>query len=428
MCADVTTGLQATERPLRILLVAYFYPPLNSVGARRPAALARCLTERGHEVTVLTSVASGSPEAVERWPVIRSRDFLATRLNWRRGRSTAEVATGRADELLDTRAKRWGSIVPPDVQALSWVPFATADALRIAHRHRPDVVVTTSPVDSVHAIGVALQGRGIPWIADLRDGWRFEAPRPEWPLAVQRRLDDTLERRALRRADEVVTVTQPVADDLSGRYGIKAQVITNGFDPLDAPQADAIAAAPLRSDRLSFVHTGGLGAERTIAPLLEAIVRLGAQDRIEVVLAGPLTADERDLYGRPEYAEIVRHLGFLDRPEALALQRAADWLLCVTRSREAPGKLFEYLAAGRPVLVLGDGSAAADIVLGEQAGIVVPIGDAVAASAALCRIIAGQIPDPPTSAAESHLWPSLAERYESVIEETIGRHAGRTDG
>jgi len=405
--------------PLKLLIVAYFYPPQNITGARRPAALAKYLGRRGHETTVLTSKQTGSGPDPAGGRITRTRDLLATRLNWRG--DSLKVVTGASDATWTPGANFWGAIVVPDVQLLSWLPFAVAAARRLQRHHRFDAVITTSPIESAHLVGLALQRQGVPWIADLRDGWRFEAPREEWPLAAQRRLDDVLERLVVRRADAVVTVTEPLSADLRQRHGIAVETITNGFDPEDAPSA---AVAPERPGReLALVYTGGLGKERTLRPVLEALARMaegepGLADRVELVLAGPQTAQERELYATPAFAPFVRSVGFLDRSATAALQRSADALLLVTsgtRTGEATGKLFEYLAAGRPILVLGAGSAAGTIVTDAGAGLAIPTHDAAAAEAALRSILGGDVPVPPAGARDPFAYPAIAERYERLI-------------
>jgi glycosyltransferase involved in cell wall biosynthesis len=413
--------------PRRVLLVAYYYPPQNIIGARRPAALAKWLRRRGHEVTVLTSVQAGHGPDDAPSRLVRTRDLLATRLNWR-GQSL-DVVTGNSDAAWGPGANFWGAIFVPDVQLLSWAPFAVEAGLRLQRREPFDVVVTTSPIESAHAVGLALRRRGVPWVADLRDGWRFEAPRDAWPLRAQRALDGGFERVVVRRADRVVTVSEPLSQDLRARHGIEVQTITNGFDPEEEPGAPPEGA--IDPGKLTLVHTGGLGHERTLAPLLEALARLAHEDpalaeRVELVLAGAQTSDERELYAQPAYAPFVRPLGFVAREQAMALQRAADVLVLATsgvRTGEATGKLFEYLAAGRPILVLGAGSAAGDIVEREGAGIAIPVRDADAAEAALRRALAGELPQPPPSAREAYAYPALAERYEQVLEAAIAQRS-----
>ena len=150
----------------------------------------------------------------------------------------------------------------------------------------------------------------------------------------------------------------------------------------------------LDADRRSLVHTGRMASsQRCPAPLLEAVRLLrsrgsAAARRLELVFAGPLTAEERALLEAPDLAGMVRHVGNLDRDDALRLQREADGLLLLTagtRRGEATGKLFEYLGAERPILVLGDQSEAARIVTGAGAGLAAPAADPEAIASALER-------------------------------------------
>jgi glycosyltransferase involved in cell wall biosynthesis len=112
----------------------------------------------------------------------------------------------------------------------------------------------------------------------------------------------------------------------------------------------------------------------------------------------------------------------------MRLQAAADVLVLVTsgaRTGEATGKLFEYLAAGRPILALAQGSAAGDLVRAAEAGLVIPTRDTDAAEAALRRILTDGLPVPTASLRAAFAYPALAERYEQVIERAISAGARR---
>ena len=194
-----------------------------------------------------------------------------------------------------------------------------------------------------------------------------------------------LERAVLARADRVVAVTAPIADDLRERLGREVRVITNGFDPEEAERDAVPLDGMLTPGRHSLVHTGRAGVSgRSPRSLLDGLAELRARspetaERLEVVFAGPTTAEERELLADERLGGLARSVGALERPHALALQRAADSLLVVAAGASmrsvATNKLFEYLAARRPVLVLGDESEAARIVTQAEAGIVAPSDD-----------------------------------------------------
>jgi glycosyltransferase involved in cell wall biosynthesis len=163
----------------------------------------------------------------------------------------------------------------------------------------------------------------------------------------------------------------------------------------------------------------------TPAPLLDA-VRLfrssapALASRLEIVFAGPLSADEAELLAREDLAEAVRAVGALERPRALELQRAADALLVITegstRRSVATGKLFEYLAAERPILVLGKETEAARIVADAGAGFAAAADDPEEIAAALRRLLEIESSGADRKAVERYAYPKLAEEYSALIE------------
>ncbi len=408
-----------------ILLVAQLSPPSPVVAARRTAGLAKYLARLGHDVTVLTSAASGEGPIEGAGATVRTRDLAATRLNWRRSRAEAAgaVAPTGAARGLDT----W---IVPDVALGTWLPFAFPHALRLARRERFDCVITSGPPASSHFIGLALQRLGLRWIADFRDGWTFDPPRPPFPLALQRRLDAALERRVARRADAVIGVTEPIARDLHDRLGADAHLITNGFDP-EERRDPRLADGVLAGDRHSLVHTGRAGISgRSPGPLIDALRLLHASEpelaaRVEVVFAGALSAEEAMLFADPELDGMVRALGAVDRGRALSLQQAADSLLVIAAGASersvATGKLYEYLTAERPILVLGDRSEAARIVAATGTGIAVRAGDATAIADALRHLLAGLDVTRRPEAIAAYSWEALAEQASALVEEVCGR-------
>jgi len=408
-----------------LLIVTHFYPPSEMVAARRPAGLAKYLERLGYRVTVLTSGAWGPPSADVPGRPVWTGDLMQSRLNWRRANLRAWTQGAAEYEAGTSRLAR---VIVPDVALATWLPYVLPRALRLAHSERFDCVITTSGPESVHLVGMALRRWGAAWVADLRDGWGFETQHL-WPTGVQARLDAALERAVTRRADAMTAVTEPIAADLRARLGAEARTITNGFDPEDVPPRTG-SSAHLTPGRLSIVHTGRMASsQRSPRPVLDALRRLRSRSaevaaRLELVFAGPLTLEERQLLGAADLEGAVRHVGSLDRPGSLSLQREANALLLITsgeRRGEATGKLFEYLGAERPVLVLGEDSEAARIVRDARAGLVAPAGDAEAIASALERLVTGAPGVPPAPAAYSY--PAIAATFAEVIEQARRRRA-----
>ena len=145
----------------------------------------------------------------------------------------------------------------------------------------------------------------------------------------------------------------------------------------------------------------------------------------EIVFAGAVAESERDLLSDPRYSDVVRTVGVLERPRALALQHAADALVVIAAGSAghpspsvATGKLFEYLGARRPVLVLGQQTEAARIVARVGVGVSVAATDASAVADALARLVDGET-DPTSADVDAYSWPVIAERFGRVVEDAV---------
>jgi glycosyltransferase involved in cell wall biosynthesis len=401
-----------------LLVVAQYAPPSPLIAARRIGGLTKYLAREGLEVTVLTSAMSGEGPVEGAASVVRTGDLLTSRLNWRRG--SLDALRGGVPATYSRRS-RLEDVAVPDLGAATWLPYALPTALRLSRRRRFDAVLTSSPPQSAHLVGRALRRRGIPWIAELRDGWTFEPPRPPFPNP-QRALDARLERSTLSRADLVIGVTQPIVDDVRERLGVRAELVTNAFDPEEHVEDGGVGEL-VSTDRTTLVHTGRMAVSgSTPKPLLDALALLrDLRERIEVVLAGPLSEDERGLVADAEANGLVRWVGALDRPRTLALQRAADALLVVTegstRKSVATGKLFEYLAARRPVLVLGEETEAARIVRETGAGTATSATDPEAIAAAIRELVERPPAPPEPETIEPYGFPAVAARVAALVEE-----------
>ncbi len=413
----------------RLLLVAYFYPPCRDTGVLRPAAMAKWLRRLGHEVTVLTTSAYGGladdatddvvrTADVQRWRArLAGRDSIGAMFDW-------PTYSGRPHPL--------SRVLVPEALVAAWLPFARSRALRLARQRPFDCVITTSPPESAHAVGLALRRRGVPWVADVRDGWTFESLRPEYPTAAQRRLDERLERRWLGGADAVVCVSEPAAADLRRREIATPRLVPNGWDPESAPEAVS-STGLLDPYRRSIVYTGRFGSygrdPRALVAALAGLARSdrGAAAKLELVIAGPLTADEAALFATDVSPARIVRAGSLERDRALALQREADALLLVaqpTRSQLLNIKLFEYLASGAPILALAAGTEAGRVA-GELGAEVVAADDPAAITAALARVAAGELAAPAPDAIAPYTYPAPAEGMAAAVEAAISRGRGR---
>jgi glycosyltransferase involved in cell wall biosynthesis len=417
-----------------VLLVTHFYPPAREVASHRPEAMARHLRRLGHEVTILTSAAYGTLDDDERNGVVRSYDLQLAQARLRRRRTAA--ATYDSSEFAPA-PHLISRLVVPDAHRAAWTTFARRRARRLARKRHFDCVITSSPPESTHLIGLTVQRRGAAWVADLRDGWTFETMKDEIFLSgAQHRINERMERRLLTRADAVTTVSPPIASDLEQRLGIPARLVPNGWDP-EAPVDDAAARELLSADRASIVFTGQLGgARRDPAPVIEALAELGRQDpevagRLELGFAGSFSPAELELFSTDVSPARIRVLGSLPREVVLGLQRVADATLLVTgpRRQEASMKLSEYIGAGVPIVAVAHPeTAAAQIVREGEVGIAVDPSDRTGIVAALRRVAAGDLPRASDQTREEWSWPGIAARMAAAVEAAIEARRARRSG
>jgi glycosyltransferase involved in cell wall biosynthesis len=315
------------------------------------------------------------------------------------------------------------TLLVPD-EAVWWAVRAAVRARRLVRTHGIDCIYTTSGPHSTHLAGWWVHHwTGIPWVADFRDPWtdNFQFHH----TGLRRRLEEAMERRVFREASCIITVTDGFADLFRRKYpGYqgKVQVIRNGVDPTDFPVSPpALAASPRGARPLSFpvvmFYAGILYPGRSPNALFQAVRTLMdegllAPDALRLQFAGVF-----DYPGRCENAcrvrelgleSVVEILGYRPRHEVLRRMVDADILLLIGEETEAardyvPGKLYEYLWAGRPILALLPEGEAATLIRQARAGVVASPTDPEAIARALVALL--------NSAREWTPAPSHLEQY-----------------
>jgi glycosyltransferase involved in cell wall biosynthesis len=368
-----------------VLLVTYSYPPVERSGARRPAAIAKYLPRFGWRPLVLTPKVKGGSRNSEFIKETNERDVLAdwkTRLHLdgRRGLHeqlglplSAQPGTDKAHTLLITVLKNL--LTYPDLTK-GWIPYALETLEEARREHRPiDAIITTFPPASCHLIGEkAKQILGCPWIADFRDLWTQDITTTR--TRDLQFLQVPLEKRTLRHADMLITVSNPWADRLRQRYPSKEiRTVPNGFDP------DDFSPRPELTQKFTITNAGVLyEGQRDPTILLEVLRDLG-KDKIiplrdvKVRFYAPAYPWLEPLVRRFGLALVVELHGMVPRREVLQRQMESQVLLLLSFTHPKDtglhtGKLFEYLGAARPILAIGGNRGAMTQVLEEtRAGI-----------------------------------------------------------
>jgi len=351
----------------RVLLIAYWYPPLDAIGAIRPAALAKYLPRYGWEAVILTPSSKGRQGDNS---IIETgyRDVVAewkARLHLDGRRSVHEqlrlpVASERGSEYPHTWALKLFRylLTYPDPHR-GWVPYAVSAIKRLRQdKVAIDAVISTSPPITCHLIGRrAKRILGCPWIADLRDLWTQNLGDFTHKF---RFIEVPLEKRTLREADALVTVSDPWVERLRQHHQ-KAEIttITNGFDP-----DDFNCFRPALTKEFSIVYAGRLyEGLRDPSILFEAMRDLLAEGKmsehdVRIRFYGPPEVWLPAMVARYGLQQVVELQGNVARTEALQREMESQVLLLLPWSdaRETghhTGKLFEYFGAARPILAAG---------------------------------------------------------------------------
>lgn len=346
----------------RVLVIAYHFPPLGGGGVQRTVKHVKYLPAHGFDPIVVTT-GSGVYHARDAGletdvsaslPVLRAPELL-----W--GRRLQRLVQSRGIPCLASIAA-W-----PDQEA-GWIPGAVGLALRAIRAHRPDVIYTTSPPASAHLVGlIASRLTGLPWVADFRDEWTAN-PHGSRPAPLLGALSRRAERLVTRTASRIV-VAADSAEILGMLRGDRRRLtISNGVDEADLP---AMRPAPV-ADRFRLSFVGSLYRGIDCAPVLEALRNLSRRGeidpgRVEVRLVGNVGVANLDSEPVP-----LMRTGYVNHRRAFEEMCEAQALLCYVPShaKNTPGKIFEYLAADRPVLcVAGEDCLATQLVRELGAGI-----------------------------------------------------------
>lgn len=351
----------------KVLVIAYYFPPRPAVASLRPSGLVRYLPEFGWEAVILTAALPGKPDPHFNVIETQYHDSLGFGKRLLKLDSQSPLIA-QVKNKLKTRSERspldfilanvGGIFAYPDPQK-GWRRFAVEAGKDILRQQDIKVIISSSPPVTSHIIAKSLKDEfKIPWVADFRDLWTQNYYYLYGPLrkAIERRL----ELNTLSTADALVTVSQPAADDLRSLHKQKpVHSIPNGFDPAEINTAPGNLTVKFTITYTGNLYPGKQSPEPLFAALRDLITE-GSMDAgdIEVRFYGPQAGwidKQAERYG---LTGMVRQFGVVPREIALNKQRESQLLLLLkwNDSKQQgvyPAKIFEYLAARRPVLAAG---------------------------------------------------------------------------
>ncbi len=359
----------------RVLIVTYFFPPRPGVASLRLRGLAKYLPEFGWEPTILTARLPAEPDSkfkvVETyypgnvWDSLKKMFGLSIEREMRDQLYDPDnkIETSLRFKLLKLASKipserLIGSFIAYPDAMKNWYPFAVEKGEELLKNEKFDAILSSFGPATCHLVACELKKRyNLHWVADFRDLWSQGDNYLYGP--IRRLIYRGLEVKTIRYADVLTTVSEPLAQQLRSLHNEKTvMVIPNGFDP------DEIGTAPL-TKKFTITYTGliyeGKRRPEILFKAISELISKGLIERENIKVC---------FYGTKRHLLVQRYVNqfkledvvelhpILPRDVVLQKQRESQLLLVLGwDSKDGvgvyTGKVFEYLAAQRPILSVG---------------------------------------------------------------------------
>ncbi len=372
----------------KVLVILYYWPPAGGSAVQRWLRFCKYLPEYGWEPVVVApenacyadvdpDLAKEIPKELKviKIPIREPYRFYKVFVGLKKGENIGAYMSMKKEPRGMARIKNdlsvWirSNFFIPDAR-IFWIRPVVKFLRQYLATNKIDVIITTGPPQSIHLIGLRLKkSTNIPWIADFRDPWTSTDLHSALKLtryAENKHL--RLESKVIKAADHIIAIGNDMKDEFQ-RIGAKfITVITNGYD-----ESDIRTEGAEPDHKFSVVHLGTLHFTRNSSALWKALSEKSLADQqfandLSIKLIGTVdfkVIQEIESLKLKDYLSITK---FVKHAEGMdILRKSSVLLLLINKSNNArgviTGKLFEYLAAQRPVLMIGpaDGDAASII-------------------------------------------------------------------
>lgn len=373
----------------RVLIITYYWPPTGGSGVQRWLKFAKYLPQYGWQPVIFTPsnpeqlvrdeyLESEIPPQAEviKLPIIEPYGIYRKLTGGKGVQKEVNVVRASDNASAVQKLSMWarGNLFVPDPRCL-WIRPAARFLKKYLAAHPVDAMVTTGPPHSMHLIGRELKrALGIPWIADFRDPWTeiFYFKHITMSQATRQK-QRRLEQSVLDEADCVVAVSPLVQKDFTARTGTPVRLVTNGWDKADFPGIGE-ETQTAAGEHFTVVHTGLFAADGNPETFWDILKELCDNDadfrrRLQIRLVGK--TDRQVTESIRMRGLQLEDLGYSPHDVAVREQRNASVLMLPLRKEPEykavlPGKLFEYLASGRPVIGIGEPQGAMAAILSES--------------------------------------------------------------
>ncbi len=378
----------------KVLIIAYYFPPMGLSGVQRTVKFAKFLPKYGWKPTVLTVEPTGyyafddtllkeAEEAGVR--IVRTSSYDVNRLLKKQG--VIKMPSERMRKVLQF----FGDLFfIPDTK-IGWKSIAVKAASELIEQERFDLLFATAPPQTDFLIGAALKRKfEIPLVVDYRDAW-LDYPFKYFPTPLHRLWHTYLERRVLKAADRVIVTHRRVKESILLRHKTvdynEVIIISQGFDAEDFPPTNA--EKRVKPVKMKIAHAGTFYAERNPVKMLQALANVlqanpKIRGRIELHFIGNAREEDRQLVKKLDLQNAVHFLGYLPHRECIKHLVESDVLwFVIDNDYQTPGKLYEYFGSRKPLIASVIDGYTKQVIKESGAAICIPLKDVTAHESAI---------------------------------------------
>lgn len=368
----------------KVLIITYYWPPSGGSGVQRWLKYVKYLRRFGIEPIVLTvdpldavypnidhSFKKEIPEDIEIHYARANSPLTLYKKIRKKPVPKSGFAGEKQPNIIDSffRFIR-GNFYIPDARK-GWNKAAYNTAKEIIIKNKIDTIITSSPPHSTQLIGKKLkQHLKVKWICDLRDPWtEIFYNRDLYQTSLAKRIDKKYEKNCLESANQLIVVSHAISNQYVGKYpkiASKMNIIPNGYDPADFKNVKAT-----NTDKKYISYIGSLGGDYPVKKIIKAFKNLSKDQPLwNLRFVGNISESTKISVKKNELESSVDFIPYRPHHEAIELMVCSDILLLIIpelKENEGilTGKLFEYIASGTPIILIGPPNGDAAVILSE---------------------------------------------------------------
>jgi len=382
----------------KVLIITYYWIPSGGSGVQRWVKFVKYLREFGWEPIIYTPENPEFPSLDYSFKSDIPSDITVLKTpiwepyNVYRKLTNKENEPIKAGFISENKKHGWkdklsvwirGNFLIPDPRRF-WIRPSVRYLSTYLNQNPVDAIITTGPPHSMHFIGLGLKKNfpNLPWIADFRDPWTniffYKDLKIGW---LADKIHHQLERKIIKTTDCLLVVSKGMKEEFEVLQPKRLEIISNGYDDADLQSGENVL-----DEKFSISHIGLLTPKQNPMVLWKVLSEICNENfefnsDLEIKLVGNVDFSVLESINQFGLQKQLTKIAYLPHNEAIAEQQTSQILLLLLMNEPGnkcilTGKLFEYLAAKRPVLAFGptDGDAAA-VLRDANAGVMIDFDD-----------------------------------------------------